>query len=447
MKDFLQQFSLKDMVDIIFNTWGSSFLIIMILSLSAGKNKAKEDHGTENIFIPYTDEVLCFYVLLFFYNVFYTFTYIFDGSREKSGQFIMEATIFLYYVMGAMLTLLLLEFIHKYVALEFEDKMLGYVGRTLQIIQLILLLLLIITPFTGALYRFNDDFYYERGWAFWIWQGYTIVAFTSMMIPLMSYYKRLNSFLKYILVSVIIFPLVAFVLGLLIPWINFNSFFVITAAILVFLQFENYRAMYTIDKVVELEDIQRKLMLDQIKPHFLHNSLNSIIYYIDKDPKKAKEALISFSKYLRTNLDSINVKSVIPFSEELQHTKQYLALEKLRFEDKLTIEYDINNTLFKVPALSLQPIVENAVKHGIRKKAEGRGTVRIITECTEDYHIIKVIDDGVGFDTGILDNMDESHIGVNNVKRRLEMDLNGTLTFESKVGTGTTCIISIPKNQ
>jgi LytS/YehU family sensor histidine kinase len=92
-----------------------------------------------------------------------------------------------------------------------------------------------------------------------------------------------------------------------------------------------------------MEDAQKKLMMDQIKPHFLYNSLNSIIYYIDKNPEVAKDSLVSFSKYLRTNLNMVSLDEMIPFSQEMEHTKVYLSLEKLRFEDKLTVDFYIKD--------------------------------------------------------------------------------------------------------
>ena len=260
-----------------------------------------------------------------------------------------------------------------------------------------------------------------------------------------KYFKKLDNLLKYIVFVVVAVPILGIILDLCIPYINFNNLFIIIASLLIYLQYENYRAIYAINIVKEMEDAQRKLMMDQVKPHFLHNSLNAIIYYIDKDPAKAKESLINFSKYLRTNLDTVNTDILIPFEEELEHTKVYLSLEKLRFDDKLNIEYDIQDTDFEVPTLSLQPMVENAVKHGIRKSDTGSGTVKISTMQTENHHIITVEDDGAGFNTDTLAEMDDSHIGVKSVMRRLVIECKGTMEFESNEGRGTVCTIRIPK--
>ncbi len=163
-------------------------------------------------------------------------------------------------------------------------------------------------------------------------------------------------------------------------------------------------------------------MLSRIQPHFLYNSLTSIIYYADKDPGKTKTALVDFSRYLRKNLEAISAEGPVRFEDELEHTKKYLALEKLRFEEKLKIVYEIEDRDFSLPVLTLQPLVENAVKHGIRKNRDGTGQVTIRTFRKAEKHVIEVIDDGVGFDVESLSQSDDTHIGVMNVKKRLGME-------------------------
>ena len=129
-----------------------------------------------------------------------------------------------------------------------------------------------------------------------------------------------------------------------------------------------------IDLAMEEEknkDAKIKLMLSQIRPHFIYNSLSSITTLIEIDPKKAQEALDNFTDYLRMNLSSITETKLIPFEYELKHIKTYVELEKIRFNDRINIIYDIKSMDFNVSPLSIQPIVENAIKHGILKKIEG----------------------------------------------------------------------------
>ncbi|EWM53305.1 sensor histidine kinase [Ruminococcus flavefaciens] len=196
---------------------------------------------------------------------------------------------------------------------------------------------------------------------------------------------------------------------------------------------------------LELERSRRLLTLSQIQPHFMYNSLTSIIYLCDKDTSRAKSALIDFSKYLRKNVDAISRQGLVSIKEELEHTKVYLSLEKLRFDEDLDIEFDIKDEMFMLPVLTIQPMVENAVKHGINDSENGSGKVVISTEEMENYHKVSIMDDGAGFDVESLAKLDESHVGIANVRKRLEDECSGELIINSAPDKGTECIILIPK--
>jgi sensor histidine kinase YesM len=137
----------------------------------------------------------------------------------------------------------------------------------------------------------------------------------------------------------------------------------------------------------------------------------------------------------------------VPFEKELDHLKKYLYIEKLRFDDLLNIEYDIQATDFELPMLSIQPLVENAVKHGVGMKDDG-GTVRISTRETDDAFEVIIEDDGVGFDVN-APKMDDgrSHVGMENTKRRLKEMCDADIIITSKVGEGTTARVIIPKKE
>ncbi len=195
----------------------------------------------------------------------------------------------------------------------------------------------------------------------------------------------------------------------------------------------------------ELYDAQVQIMVSQIQPHFMYNALASIAILCKLDPATAYEATVTFSKYLRGNMDSLKQTEPVSFERELEHLKQYLYIEKLRFADKLNIQYDIHTTDFKVPMLSIQPIVENAVKHGVGMKREG-GTVTIASNEVENGYEIVVSDDGVGFDTDAPKKDDgRSHVGMENTKKRLRDMCNAEITVTSTPGEGTTVRIIIPK--
>ena len=157
-------------------------------------------------------------------------------------------------------------------------------------------------------------------------------------------------------------------------------------------------------------------------------------------PENAQKAILDFSKYLRENLDAITAPELVPFERELGHIKKYIDLEKLRFGEKVKVVYDITCTDFLLPALTVQMLVENAVKHGITKKYEG-GTIIISTQKQGENYQVIVADDGVGFDTTV--KMEGNHIGINNIRKRLEYSAGGKLEIVSKPGQGTTATITI----
>jgi len=186
-------------------------------------------------------------------------------------------------------------------------------------------------------------------------------------------------------------------------------------------------------------------MLSQVKPHFIYNSISAIIDLCAGNPE-AQNALVAFSDYLRVNLGAKNPKALISFETELKHIKHYLYLEKLRFEERLQVIYDIKAIDFKVPILSIQPIVENAVSHGLFNKPGG-GTIRIRTKETENEYIITIVDDGIGYDPEVIQKSGTTQPGIENARNRLSSLCRGTLEITSRTDIGTRVNITIPKEE
>lgn len=194
----------------------------------------------------------------------------------------------------------------------------------------------------------------------------------------------------------------------------------------------------------ELEDSRISVMLSQIQPHFLYNALTSIYQLCEVDPPAAQKAIGYFSKYLRRNMASLSERKPIPFEEELHHVESYLSLEKLRYGEKLQVVYDVDPSDFAIPALTVQPLVENAVKHGIGKKKDG-GLITVMTRETPEAYVITVSDTGAGFDPAQPKEDGQPHMGLKSVRDRLTTMCGGKLKLTSVPGQGTTVTISIPK--
>lgn len=206
--------------------------------------------------------------------------------------------------------------------------------------------------------------------------------------------------------------------------------------------FEQENLLYSQEK--ELTERRIAVMVSQIQPHFIYNTLGTIRYLCKTDPEKAADVVQTFSMYLRGNLGELNNHTPIRISREMEHVRHYTDIEKMRFPD-MEIEFDLRSGEFFLPALSVQPLVENAIKHGLMKLETG-GRVVVETYETETDYWVSVTDDGVGFDVEKQIDSDK-HIGIHNIRKRLESMCGGTLQIESAPGKGTVARIRIPKEE
>jgi hypothetical protein len=182
------------------------------------------------------------------------------------------------------------------------------------------------------------------------------------------------------------------------------------------------------------------ILVLQMRPHFIYNTMTSIYYLCQQDPEKAQQVTMDFTDYLRKNFKAVASEKPIPFSDELEHTRAYLAVEQAQHSKSLFVEYDTPHTFFRLPPLTLQPIAENAVKHGMNPYA-GPLHVMIRTFRTESASVIVVTDNGPGFDAA---EINETHTTLMNIRQRLEMMCGGKLTITPRDGGGTAVTVTIP---
>ena len=192
----------------------------------------------------------------------------------------------------------------------------------------------------------------------------------------------------------------------------------------------------------QLTESRISTMMSQIRPHFIYNTLGSIEQLCSINPPKAGELVHNFAKYLRGNFRELDNPRPILMSQEMEHVHHYINIENVRFPD-MTFSFEMDSVDFHIPALTIQPIVENAIKHGLMKLPKG-GTIRVVSYETDTHYCVSVEDDGAGFDTSEL--LDErKHVGIRNIRGRLKAMVNGELILESKPEGGTRAVIMIPK--
>lgn len=221
-------------------------------------------------------------------------------------------------------------------------------------------------------------------------------------------------------------------------WVDFVTIATIIASVLSYLWFHQHFVREYETNFIETQ--RMRLVLSQVQPHFIYNTLSSI-RSIEGNPEETKRAITEFANYIRGNLSSLDGRELIPFSEELDFVKDYVRLQQRRFPNRINVIYDITDNDFLVPPLTVQILVENAIKHGILVRYDS-GLVIVQTRLERNNHVIVVSDDGVGFDVKELDNTDR--VGLRAVRNRLDYYLEGTMFIESEIGHGTDVVIEIP---
>lgn len=176
-----------------------------------------------------------------------------------------------------------------------------------------------------------------------------------------------------------------------------------------------------------VKELELKTIKSHINPHFIFNALNSIRALVDENPSRARTAITELSNILRSSMQTEKLETV-PLERELNIVKDYLALEKMRFEERLTIEMDIDEDTLEqpVPPMMLQTLVENAIKHGISKKVDG-GTIRVSSDFVRNQHELVVQNTGQ-----LATSINENGFGVRSTQDRLNLLYQGKATFAIK---------------
>ena len=356
---------------------------------------------------------------------------------------ISRVTLFWESFLPSLLMLLLTVFLIRSIGQNDWQK--SIVVRVVAALWLIYVGLLIYTQFTDVIYSIDDSNIYHRG------PLYPLLLIPSVMIMavdlaiLCRERNKLSPKQRIAFGIYITLPLIS----MLIQMFFYGIYMILLGSSVAALFMFNYIWIDQSDRyylhVEENKRLRVDIMLSQIQPHFLYNTLGAIQSLCRTDPVAAEQAVAKFSRYLRGNMDSISKEETIPFEQELEHTRLYLELEQLRYEDALQVCYDLSCTDFRVPALTVQPLVENAVQHGVRGNPDGRGCVTISSRECPDHYEVTVADDGPGFDPSRENRDGKSHIGLANVRERLLQVVVGSLHIDSTPGSGTRAIIVIPK--
>lgn len=407
---------------------GGALLLLVLLGLIA------------SFFLPGLDKrSKCFFVSSFSILVLSIAAYVVDLSIYTEPDFAWAGRIVSF--IETLLPSLLMPLLTAYILLRCGKRPRESVTFYLSIaLCVLLLILLIITQFTESIYYYTQENQFARGNLYWI---LIVPLFASIVINLFEtirmrkllgrrYFIALLVYLLPLLVTMAIQAFVdVFLLIVISVSISALSMFGIILSDQVSQYFRQQR---------EIADQRASIAVLQMRPHFIYNTMTSIYYLCEQDAEKAQQVTLDFTTYLRKNFNAITGKDPIPFVEELEHTRAYLAVVQAQFEDNLSVEFDTPHTTFRLPPLTLQPLVENAVKYGLDVDASEPLRVYVKTEETKDGSVVTVADSGPGFSR---DDNGEPHIALSNIRERLSA-IGGTLSISPGENGGTLIRIFIP---
>ena len=294
-------------------------------------------------------------------------------------------------------------------------------------------ILLFTTQFTTGIYYFTNDNVYHRGPYYPLLLIPPVLMMAVNLIGLFLRNKYLSGRQMRALAANLLIPLAASVIQMLFYGLLLIIIATTFSALIMYIEILKDLSEKYSRQTRELSRQKMSNLLLQMRAHFIYNTMTSIYYLCGIDPEKAQNLVGNFTVYLRNNFNALTREDLIPFDKELEHTQAYLAVEKARYEKLLYVDYDIRHKAFKLPPLTIQPIVENAVKHGVDPELSPLN-ILIRTRHSGNHSIITVEDTGPGYKPA---KDDDIHVGINNIRERLRLMCNGKLTISPKEGGGT----------
>ena len=415
-------------IDVAGYSVGGAMLLMMTLGIVFSAFMPALDRWNRRYFITFFSMLLLSVAVLFADVVIYRFPNV--TAVERILVFFEFLTVS---VLMPMPTVLLLRWCG-------ESIKTSVLFRCVEALWCAFFVLLIAVQFTDAFYYITPDNEFLRG----PWFALLPLPMVAMMIlNTVGIIRRRKKISKkyYIAILVYLLPMTA---ALFVYLFNYIAIFIVFGMALCALMMFSLILSDNMEQYMrqqrEIANQRAGIMVLQMRPHFIYNTMTGIYYLCDQDPQKAKQVTLDFTTYLRKNFTAIASEDTIPFRDELEHTRAYLAVEQTQFEDVLFVSFDTPHTMFRVPPLTLQPIVENAVKHGMKSSSEPIH-ISVVTRQTEHSSEIIVEDDGPGFDP--VDD-DEPHIALNNIRHRLDLMCGGKLIISAREGGGTSVKVSIP---
>ncbi len=406
--------------------------MLVLLGLVAALIMPNSDRWSKRFFIT-------FFSILVLYSSFTTV----DMFLTSSSSDMITVLKIIYYI-ETLLALSLFPMLTAYLLHCCSESLIhSRLFHAAVILSGICLILMSFSPFTTWFYYFTPINQYHRGP---LYSTIIVLMNSIMVLNLVGVIQRREKLSKkhFYAYLISIVPLtIALFIHLFVSVFMFLGFGFAICAFSMFVIIQSDQIDQNLRQRRKIANQRASIMVLQMRPHFIHNTMTSIYYLCGQDPKKAQQVTLDFNTYLRKNFTAIASEDTVPFSEELEHTRAYLAVEQAQFEDQIFVDFDTPHTAFFVPPLTLQPIVENAIKHGMDPDSEPLH-ISIQTRKTISGSEIIVEDNGSGFDP---DDKNETHLALTNIRQRLKLMCSGKLKITPHEGRGTTVKVVIPSEK
>ena len=288
MEEMIQRIGLPIFIQIIIECWNGIFLLIMIFSVINDKLSGKNNSLPQKL--PLANEIIIFYTAILLYNTFDILCCACSGDTSRFGIYTKQISEICYFAVGAFQTLFFLQLIKKYIAEKNGLDILKKITLAVQLLHIPPLVLLAATPITNALDYFDEQNYYHGGDLYFVWYYVTIISFAYVITVTISQRKKTTAFLFVVFAVSSIVPLVAFICNFTYSGISFNNISVSITALIIYIFYEKYKAVFSVSNAVELEKVKTQLaenrlalekanndvLMARIQPHFISNSLMAI---------------------------------------------------------------------------------------------------------------------------------------------------------------------------
>ena len=439
MQELLERIGILRFIKILIECWNEVFillLLIMVLIEIYNYNKNKCIHTK----LTMSRNIVIFYIIVLLFNLCGIVNYAFQGVQTYLARKGLQIGLCCYYVISAMHNIFLLQIFKKYLAEKIDMLLFKKIIFLFQVLQIGLVIIAIAAPV--LFYQINGKNEFRFLWGHRLWQSISLMIFIFIGIVVLVKHKEIKHSLRAMIITADVFPLMGCIESFYTS-LNFSNMIVFVMALIIFFLYEQNKSDFMIKNVYELEQTKillaenrlsleqskNQTLMAQIQPHFINNSLMALRARCVNYPD-IYESLTNFSLYLKSHFEVLRDTKTISFEQEMTNIEAYLALEQQNYKERLIVEYEIACDDFFIPALSVQPLVENAVRHGIGTYEQG-GTVRIRTFRKDGKIVIEVIDDGSGKSNVTAQQIKRKGIGIENVKARLHAISGGKMEIIS----------------